>query len=89
MPDERRSGGGDPAADLGDRPVGDAEQDGSGSIDRQEFKNALQTFGFNLSDRFIDMLIRRFDVRGKQMEDSLVERGQGVTPFPITVCRQV
>ncbi|KAI8085150.1 uncharacterized protein BX664DRAFT_338632 [Halteromyces radiatus] len=38
--------------------------DGSGSIDRNEMKNALRTFGYNLSDRFISVLIQKFDKYG-------------------------
>ena len=40
------------------------DQDGSGSIDREELKKALSTFGFRLSDRFYEMLIRKFDRSG-------------------------
>jgi Ca2+-binding EF-hand superfamily protein len=39
--------------------------DHSGSIDRAEMKNALQTFGYNLSDRFVTVLIQKFDKYGK------------------------
>ncbi|KAI8337437.1 hypothetical protein BC941DRAFT_513296 [Chlamydoabsidia padenii] len=38
--------------------------DGSGSIDRTEMKNALRTFGYNLSDRFIGILVQKFDKYG-------------------------
>ena len=38
--------------------------DGSGSIDRTEMKNALRTFGYNLSDNFINLLIQKYDKYG-------------------------
>ncbi|KAI7864286.1 hypothetical protein BDF14DRAFT_1836318 [Spinellus fusiger] len=38
--------------------------DGSGSIDCNEMKNALRTFGYNLSDRFVSVLIQKFDRHG-------------------------
>ncbi|KAG2178976.1 hypothetical protein INT43_001825 [Umbelopsis isabellina] len=38
--------------------------DGSGSIDRNEMKNALRTFGYNLSDNFINQLIQKYDKYG-------------------------
>ncbi|KAG0171881.1 Alpha-1 3/1 6-mannosyltransferase alg-2 [Apophysomyces sp. BC1034] len=41
------------------------DADGSGSIDRGEMQNALRTFGYNLSDRFVDVLIKTFDKYGK------------------------
>ncbi|KAI8369451.1 uncharacterized protein BYT42DRAFT_584524 [Radiomyces spectabilis] len=41
------------------------DADGSGSIDRNEMKNALRTFGYNLSDGFITVLIQKFDKYGK------------------------
>ncbi|SAM09735.1 hypothetical protein [Absidia glauca] len=40
--------------------------DHSGSIDRAEMKNALRTFGYNLSDRFVTVLIQKFDKYGGQ-----------------------
>lgn len=39
--------------------------DGSGNIDAAELKNALQTFGYNLSDQFIAILIQKFDKYGE------------------------
>jgi hypothetical protein len=38
--------------------------DGSGSIDRNEMKHALRTFGYNLSDNFINLLIQKYDKYG-------------------------
>lgn len=38
--------------------------DGSGSIDRNEMKHALRTFGYNLSDNFINQLIQKYDKYG-------------------------
>lgn len=40
------------------------DKDNSGSIDRDELKQALTTFGYRLSDRFYDLLIRKFDRSG-------------------------
>lgn len=37
------------------------DRNNSGSIDRNELYNALRTFGFNLSNTFQDVLIRKFD----------------------------
>ncbi|GAB1603578.1 cell death 6-like isoform X1 [Argonauta hians] len=41
------------------------DTDGSGSIDRNELKQALQTFGYRLSDPFYGMLVKRFDRQGR------------------------
>jgi len=37
------------------------DRDNSGSIDKNELKNALTSFGYRLSDRFFTMLVRKFD----------------------------
>lgn len=37
------------------------DKDNSGAIDRDELKQALTAFGYRLSDRFYEMLIRKFD----------------------------
>ncbi|CAH8584314.1 unnamed protein product [Heterobilharzia americana] len=37
------------------------DRDNSGSIDRQEFSNALCSFGYRLSPQFIQLMISRFD----------------------------
>ncbi|KAG5447926.1 Sorcin [Clonorchis sinensis] len=37
------------------------DRDRSGSIDANEFQMALRTFRYNLSDNFVQYLIRRFD----------------------------
>lgn len=39
--------------------------DGSGAIDKHELKTALSSFGYRLSDRFYDLLIRKFDRTGR------------------------
>ncbi|CAF1335349.1 unnamed protein product [Adineta steineri] len=39
--------------------------DGSGTIDKHELKTALSSFGYRLSDRFYDLLIRKFDRTGR------------------------
>ncbi|CAF0878703.1 unnamed protein product [Rotaria sp. Silwood1] len=39
--------------------------DGSGSIDKYELKTALSSFGYRLSDRFYDLLIKKFDRTGR------------------------
>lgn len=40
------------------------DRDNSGSIDKNELKAALTSFGYRLSDRFYSILIRKFDRRG-------------------------
>ncbi|KAI8338227.1 hypothetical protein BC941DRAFT_424968 [Chlamydoabsidia padenii] len=40
------------------------DRDGSGSVDRQEMHQALQAFGFNVSDRFVNNLVQKFDRYG-------------------------
>ena len=40
--------------------------DKSGAICAQELNSALTTFGYNLSETFIQILIQRFDRMGKQ-----------------------
>ncbi|RUP45273.1 hypothetical protein BC936DRAFT_148381 [Jimgerdemannia flammicorona] len=37
------------------------DADGSGTINFQELKTALRTFGYNLSDNFIRLLIKKYD----------------------------
>ncbi|CAF1077853.1 unnamed protein product [Rotaria magnacalcarata] len=39
--------------------------DGSGTIDKHELKIALSSFGYRLSDRFYDLLIKKFDRSGR------------------------
>jgi Ca2+-binding EF-hand superfamily protein len=41
------------------------DKDNSGSIDKNELKTALSSFGYRLSDRFYDILIRKFDRSGR------------------------
>ena len=41
------------------------DTDGSGNIDARELKTALQTFGYNLSERFVAVLIQKFDRYGR------------------------
>ncbi|CAO3683028.1 unnamed protein product [Umbelopsis ramanniana] len=41
------------------------DADGSGSIDRNEMRTALRTFGYNLSDKFINLLIQKYDKYGR------------------------
>ncbi|KAG0246713.1 Programmed cell death protein 6 [Mortierella sp. GBA43] len=41
------------------------DRDQSGSIDFNELKTAMQTFGYNLSDNFLRLIIKKFDRRGK------------------------
>ncbi|XP_062515597.1 programmed cell death protein 6-like [Corticium candelabrum] len=41
------------------------DRDNSGSIDKYELKTALTSFGYRLSDRFYDMLLRKFDRTGR------------------------
>jgi Ca2+-binding EF-hand superfamily protein len=41
------------------------DRDNSGSIDKNELRTALTSFGYRLSDRFYDILIKKFDRHGK------------------------
>ncbi|XP_072024427.1 programmed cell death protein 6-like isoform X2 [Amphiura filiformis] len=41
------------------------DRDNSGSIDQNELKQALTSFGYRLSDRFYGILIRKFDRSGR------------------------
>ncbi|XP_052817787.1 programmed cell death protein 6-like isoform X1 [Mya arenaria] len=41
------------------------DRDNSGSIDRNELKTALTSFGYRLSDRFYDILVKKFDRQGR------------------------
>ncbi|CAL1262227.1 unnamed protein product [Larinioides sclopetarius] len=40
------------------------DTDRSGSIDKNELKSALTTFGYRLSDRFYSLLVQKFDSDG-------------------------
>lgn len=42
------------------------DRDNSGNIDQAEMSMALKTFGYNLSDRFISVLVQKFDKYGKR-----------------------
>jgi programmed cell death protein 6 len=37
------------------------DQDGSGAIDKNELKQALQAFGYRFTDQFINLVIKKFD----------------------------
>ncbi|CAG8539144.1 18198_t:CDS:2 [Gigaspora margarita] len=39
--------------------------DGSGTINFQELKTAFKTFGYNLSDNFINLLLKQYDKYGR------------------------
>lgn len=41
------------------------DADRSGSINQSEMQNALRSFGFNVSPKFISTLIQKFDRYGK------------------------
>jgi len=41
------------------------DRDSSGAIDKGELKAALTSFGYRLSDRFYDLLVRKFDRSGR------------------------
>ncbi|KAJ9072779.1 hypothetical protein DSO57_1023710 [Entomophthora muscae] len=43
----------------------DSDADRSGTIDQKELSSALQTFGYNLSDRFVQILIKQFDKKSR------------------------
>ncbi|KAI8646550.1 hypothetical protein BD408DRAFT_336524 [Parasitella parasitica] len=40
------------------------DADNSGNIDHNEMRNALKTFGYNLSDQFVRILVQKFDKFG-------------------------
>ncbi|XP_065913500.1 programmed cell death protein 6-like [Dysidea avara] len=41
------------------------DRDNSGAIDKNELKAALTSFGYRLSDKFYDLLVRKFDRSGR------------------------
>lgn len=41
------------------------DADGSGAIDRNEFANALSSFGYRLSESFVNLLFASYDKRGE------------------------
>jgi Ca2+-binding EF-hand superfamily protein len=41
------------------------DRDNSGFIDQIEFKQALMSFGYRLSDKLIDVFIKKFDRQGR------------------------
>ncbi|XP_046381023.1 programmed cell death protein 6-like isoform X2 [Haliotis rufescens] len=41
------------------------DRDNSGSIDKNELKTALTSFGYRLSDRFYEILVKKFDRQGR------------------------
>ncbi|KAI0983336.1 hypothetical protein GJ496_001084 [Pomphorhynchus laevis] len=41
------------------------DTDNSGTIDKHELKTALKSFGYRLSDSFFELLIQKFDRRGR------------------------
>uniref|UniRef100_T1JL57 EF-hand domain-containing protein n=1 Tax=Strigamia maritima TaxID=126957 RepID=T1JL57_STRMM len=43
------------------------DRDNSGNIDRSELQTALRSFGYNLSDNFYTILMRKFDRSGKNV----------------------
>ncbi|RCI05730.1 Programmed cell death protein 6 [Rhizopus stolonifer] len=51
------------------------DADGSGSINESEMSNALRSFGFNVSPRFVQILIQKFDRYGHG------EKGRGDVSF--------
>jgi len=40
------------------------DKDNSGSIDKRELQTALTSFGYRLSERFYDILVKKFDRSG-------------------------
>lgn len=57
------------------------DQDNSGSIDCYEMSHALRTFGYNVSDRFIQILIQTFDKYGLYIEQCGVNSNGHLTVF--------
>ncbi|KAG0232865.1 Programmed cell death protein 6 [Actinomortierella wolfii] len=45
------------------------DQDRSGSIDFNELKTAMRSFRYNLSDEFLQLLIKKYDKRGKRAHE--------------------
>ncbi|KAF9904118.1 Programmed cell death protein 6, partial [Lobosporangium transversale] len=41
------------------------DQDKSGSIDFNELKTAMRSFGYNLTDDFLKLLIKKYDRKGR------------------------
>ncbi|ORZ28180.1 hypothetical protein BCR41DRAFT_330736 [Lobosporangium transversale] len=41
------------------------DRDGSGFIDFNELKTAMHSFGYNLSDHFLQLIIKKYDKRGR------------------------
>eukprot|EP00834_Sanchytrium_tribonematis_P003453 NODE_132_length_16614_cov_0.935392.p12 type:complete len:178 gc:universal NODE_132_length_16614_cov_0.935392:10395-10928(+) len=64
------------------------DRDRSGTIDANELRQALYTFGFNISPRLINILILKFDLKGKT---SIIMEGNGSVQFSdfIQICVQV
>ena len=46
------------------------DADRSGTIDRNELSSALRGFGFNVSDRIVELMIRKYAKRGMRSLDS-------------------
>jgi Ca2+-binding EF-hand superfamily protein len=44
------------------------DRDGSGAIDRGEFADALQAFGYRLSDKFVNVLFASYDRKSEEPE---------------------
>ncbi|KAF9439158.1 hypothetical protein BGZ76_010057 [Entomortierella beljakovae] len=44
------------------------DRDNSGNIDFGELKTAMHSFGYNLSDNFLHVIIKKYDKRGKKPE---------------------
>ncbi|KAI8887662.1 EF-hand [Backusella circina FSU 941] len=47
------------------------DEDNSGNIDHGEMSRALKTFGYNLSDQFIHVLVQKFDKYGKNRKGNI------------------
>lgn len=43
------------------------DRDNSGNINKEEFQNALNTFGYRLSDPTIEVIVKKFDRLGKNV----------------------
>ncbi|RUS29230.1 hypothetical protein BC938DRAFT_480898 [Jimgerdemannia flammicorona] len=55
------------------------DRDRSGIIDRSEFKTALAAFGFNLSDRMVDLLVRKCSINDADVKDAVSTTATGGT----------
>ncbi|XP_064485759.1 programmed cell death protein 6-like [Ornithodoros turicata] len=49
------------------------DKDNTGSMENSALQTALREFGYNVSDRFSDLLVRRYDKNGKIYFDEFIQ----------------